>query len=217
MLSKKQIVIGKKLCFLLRHDIINSGLKCDSNGYVNVKELIDKKLIDFIDIDELQYIVENNDKKRFSLMEDNGEYYIKANQGHSLKVGELIMDDHALELITEPYNFCAHGTEEKYIESICENGLNRGLRKHIHCVSEIINKDVSYGLGLSSKNFSNDKQISGFKKKSDRLIIIDMKKCMNDGMLFYKSSNNVILTEGFDGIIDPKYFLLIDYIDSFIK
>jgi len=34
--EKKNIQIGRKLCFILRHDIINAGLECDSSGYVRV-------------------------------------------------------------------------------------------------------------------------------------------------------------------------------------
>jgi 2'-phosphotransferase len=191
MLTKKQTQIGKKLCFILRHDIVNSGLICDSNGYVKVNDLIAKKLIEQITIDELNLIVENNDKKRFLLIQKNNEYYIKANQGHSLAVGNLIDDDITMELLTEPLLYCAHGTEKKYIESIYKNGLNRGLRKHIHLVGEII----------------KERQTSGFKSKSDRIILIDMDQCMKTGIIFYRSANNVILTEGIDGVIDPKYFI----------
>jgi 2'-phosphotransferase len=190
MLTKKQIQIGKQLCFILRHDIINSGLTCDSNGYVKVNDLIIKNIISTT-IDEIKLIVENNDKKRFLIVQINNEYYIKANQGHSLSVGNLIDDGTALELLTEPLLYCAHGTEEKYIESIYKTGLNRGLRKHIHLVSEI----------------NKEKQTSGFKNKSDRIILIDMKECMKVGIVFYKSANDVILTEGIDGIIDSKYFI----------
>jgi RNA:NAD 2'-phosphotransferase (TPT1/KptA family) len=161
-LSKKQTQIGKKLFFILRHDIVNSGLECDSSGYVKVNDLITKKLIEYITIDELKQIVENNDKKRFLLVQINNEYYIKANQGHSLSVGNLIDDDTTLELLTEPLLYCAHGTEEKYIESIYKNGLNRGLRKHIHLVDEIM----------------KEKQTSGFKNKSDRIILINMDQCI---------------------------------------
>lgn len=31
-----------------------------------------------------------------------------------------------------------------------------------------------------------------------------------DGMKFYKSENEVILTEGFDGVVPPKYFQKIE-------
>jgi 2'-phosphotransferase len=189
---KEGIKIGKKLCFILRHNMIDSGLTCDCNGYVKVTDLISKKLIEPISLTDLIYIVESNDKQRFSLIKRFDEYYIKANQGHSLEVGNLI-ESGSLELLIEPLSYCAHGTEKKFIESISMNGLNRMLRKHIHFVGETIEK--------------NSTPRSGFKKKSDTIILIDMERCMQDGILFYRSENNVILTEGIDGVIHPKYFL----------
>lgn len=50
------------------------------------------------------------------------------------------------------------------------------------------------------------RQISGFKQRQDKAICIDMALCMAQGMRFYMSDNNVILTEGFGGVIEPKYF-----------
>ena len=66
---------------------------------------------------------------------------------------------------------------KKFIKSITENGLYRCKRKHIHFVQEI---DTS-------------KQLSGFRQNSTHIIKVDMEKCMKDGILFYKSENNVIL------------------------
>lgn len=189
--GKKRTEIGRKLCKILRHDIINAGLLCDSSGYVKVSDLFSKKLIATISIEELVIIVESNDKKRLLLLKKNDEYYIKANQGHSSSVGNLINDADAMEVLVEPLPYCAHGTEVKFIDSICANGLNRMSRKHIHLIGEPVKEE----------------QTSGFKNKSDKIILIDMEKCMNDGMIFYRSANNVVLTEGINGIIESKYFL----------
>ena len=39
-----------------------------------------------VGISDVQYIVNNNDKKRFELLEENGVMYIRAVQGHSMAV-----------------------------------------------------------------------------------------------------------------------------------
>lgn len=189
--TKKRIEIGKRLCFILRHGMISMGLDCDLSGYVKVSDLVSKKLIDPITISELKMVVESNDKKRFSLILKNDEYFIKANQGHSQMTGSLIDDSISLELITEALPYCAHGTQSKFIDTINRDGLSRMSRKHIHLVSSM----------------SNATQTSGFKNISDTIIVIDMQKCMDAGMVFYRSENGVILTKGIKGTIDSSYFL----------
>lgn len=37
-------------------------------------------------------------------------------------------------------------------------------------------------------------------------IWIDVELAMNDGIEFFISSNNVVLTKGINGILPPKYF-----------
>lgn len=189
-MSQKEVKISKTLSSILRHNIVKLGIKCDNQGFVKVSDLFTRKLVT-CNMDELIRVVNNSDKQRFVLENRNGEYYIKANQGHSKEVGDLIEDETALLPITEPLPFCAHGTEKRFLSSIREHGLKRMSRKHIHMVSEVCKKQ----------------QISGFKSVSDTIIVIDMNSCMKDGMKFYKSKNGVILTEGIDGTIDPKYFL----------
>lgn len=48
--------------------------------------------------------------------------------------------------------------------------------------------------------------ISGMRSTCDIIIEIDMEGAMKDGIQFYISSNNVILTEGEDGILPPRFF-----------
>ncbi|KAG4931143.1 hypothetical protein AAZX31_17G187800 [Glycine max] len=38
------------------------------------------------------------------------------------------------------------------------------------------------------------------------LIFLDVRKTLKEGMKLYISDNKVILTEGFDGVVPPKYF-----------
>ena len=178
------------LSFILRHDFINKNLQCDDRGYIKVKDIFLKYPLSPISDEELELLVREDDKKRFHLIIKQDEYYIRSNQGHSMNIGLLMNDELLFEKIVNPLNFCAHGTKQKYIDSIIKNGLQRKNRKHIHFVSEIV----------------RDKQLSGYRKDSNVIIILDMKKCMEAGMLFFKSTNDVILTEGIHGIINVSFF-----------
>ena len=58
--------------------------------------------------------------------------------------------------------------------------------------------------------YPKDKEvISGMRKSCDITIQIDMFKAIKDGIDFYISANNVILTEGINGTLPPKYFMLV--------
>ena len=190
---KKLYNLSRTLTFILRHDFINKDLQCDESGYINVKDIFLNYSISPISDKELELLVETNDKKRFDLIIKQDEYYIRSNQGHSYKIGLLIKDILLFKKIETPLHFCAHGTKKENIDSIIKNGLQRKNRKHIHFVNQII----------------RDKQLSGYKKESNVIIIIDMKKCLEAGMFFFQSMNNVILTEGINGTIDAYFFIKI--------
>lgn len=74
-------------------------------------------------------------------------------------------------------------------KEIKNSGLNRMKRNHIHFAAGY-KKDV----------------ISGMRGNCDVFIEIDMGKAMNDGIVFYMSENEVILTSGLDGVLPIKYF-----------
>lgn len=48
--------------------------------------------------------------------------------------------------------------------------------------------------------------VSGMRGSCDIYIEIDMFAAIKDGVSFFISSNNVILTEGVNGVLDSKYF-----------
>ena len=87
---------------LLRHD--PEDLKIDSSGYVLVSDLLSK--IDAT-IDDLNYIIDNNDKKRFSFNSDKTK--IRASQGHSKGV-DVNIDMRVADRIDILY----HGTATPY-------------------------------------------------------------------------------------------------------
>jgi 2'-phosphotransferase len=52
---------------------------------------------------------------------------------------------------------------------------------------------------------------SGARSNTNVFIEIDMGLAMTDGIVFYLSSNGVILSDGVNGVIEPKYFKNIIY------
>lgn len=63
-------------------------LPINPEGFINVQDILKhKNLNGKCNIDDIKRIVDNNDKKRFSLRTTpNGELQIRAVQGHSLQV-----------------------------------------------------------------------------------------------------------------------------------
>lgn len=188
---------SRKLTQILRHQIIFYNLQVDNRGFVKLDDILNLKLKELINItyDDICNIVESNEKKRLELETIDNIIYIRATQGHNNIVGSFINDEEALEKIEYPTNikYIYHGTQHEHISSILNNGLKKMNRKHIHFVENINKKE----------------QISGFRKKSDSIICVDINKCLSDGIVFYKSSNDVILTEGINGIIPNNYIVKI--------
>ncbi len=188
---------SRKLTKILRHQAVDYHLAVNTNGYVKLRDILALNLreLNNITIDDIRLIVDTNEKQRLELTLSpiDNELYMRAAQGHNTKMGNLIMDDETLTKLGPDYPnpYIYHGTKQAYLASIMENGLNRMNRKHIHFV----------------ENVERDRQVSGFKQTSNAIVVVNMKKCMEDGIQFYKSSNGVILTEGNGGILSPKYFV----------
>ena len=178
---------SRQLVKILRHRLIDLGLIPDSEGYVsltNIKKTINN--LSDLTIPQVLEIVKVDNKGRMSIKMVDNELYIRANQGHSYNVGSLISDDDSLTRILEPIASVFHATYKNLYIPISKRGLNRMGRKHIHIAKSLTAK-------------------SGKRSDCDLLVYIDMKGAMEDGILFYESQNGVILTEGKDGVLDPKY------------
>ncbi|XP_029159851.1 tRNA 2'-phosphotransferase 1 [Nylanderia fulva] len=180
--SKNDIVLSKKLSYLLRHGAIKEGLNIKPNGFVVVDELLTK--LHHYTIDDIKRVVENNTKQRYTLNTINGILEIKANQGHSIsQINELtlkVLDNAEFDII--------HGTYFKCWTTIKTEGLSRMKRNHIH-----------FAKGL---NF-----INGLRQSAELFIYINFEKARRDGLIFLESENDVILCAGnLKGFIETKYF-----------
>jgi len=101
--------------------------------------------------------------------------------------------------LTDPnkHPLVVHGTYAIYWKSILKNGLSKMNRNHIRMH---IKFSIDFTTAYSGKK---GEVLSGMRKSCDTYIELDIKKAMSDGIKFFESRNNVVLTPGIDGII-PK-------------
>ncbi|GFT18534.1 tRNA 2'-phosphotransferase 1 [Nephila pilipes] len=191
-MERKDIRLSKLLSWLLRHGAESEGLRLDKAGFVDVQAILNLKACKSITLEDIKRVVEQNDKKRFTLhySEIGNCLQIRANQGHSLKVD----DESLLTLLSEETAPCIvyHGTYFSKLKHIREQGLKRMSRNHIHFASKLPTE------GTVDNKMRHNVQV---------VIGVDTHKAMKDGYKFYESDNEVILCPGDDsGIIPPCYF-----------
>lgn len=117
--------ISKFLSFVLRHEPETIGLTLDEAGWAFVDELITQLSAHghTITKKQLDEVVRTSDKKRFAYNENKTR--IRANQGHSV---EVRLDYEP----TSPPAMLYHGTVEKFLDAIAEQGLCKMQRHHVH-------------------------------------------------------------------------------------
>ncbi|XP_060532422.1 tRNA 2'-phosphotransferase 1-like isoform X2 [Cylas formicarius] len=189
--SSRDTSLSKALSWILRHKAVEKNIKINEEGFIRVQDFLShKKFRGKYNIDDIKRVVATNDKQRFTLRTYNGILEICADQGHSLN---FIRASH-LTPITSPQTIqVLHGTYIQNWKFIRIQGLSRMRRNHIHF----------------AKGLPGDKQIlSGMRRNCQIVIYINLELALRDGLKFYLSLNNVILSPGNEeGIIAPKYFL----------
>ncbi|KAK4469796.1 hypothetical protein MN116_007311 [Schistosoma mekongi] len=186
------VILSKKLAWILRHGAENVGMNYEPGGYLYVDKILQLEPFQGVRVEDILRVVNSNDKKRYELLEnpENGRLKIRAFQGHS-----VVIDGLDITLIKNPedYPTVIHGTYFRNWESIRKEGLKRMHRTHIH---------------FAPGEIGESGVISGMRSSAEIIIYIDLIKAMNDGYKFYISKNNVILCEGnADGCLPTKYFL----------
>jgi putative RNA 2'-phosphotransferase len=170
-MKDRHVRISKFLSLVLRHQPEKVGVALDREGWVSVPRLLEALEAHGLRLtpDELREVVGANDKQRFSLSPDG--LSIRANQGHSVKV-ELGYEP------SEPPPTLYHGTAERSLASIREQGLLKGRRHHVH-LSEQEATAVAVG------------------RRYGRPVVLEVASgAMHaDGHAFFRSANGVWLTE----------------------
>ncbi|MDI9340308.1 MAG: RNA 2'-phosphotransferase [Sediminibacterium sp.] len=169
--------ISKFLSLVLRHKPETIGIQLDSNGWVDVTELLTKmnQHRHTLDVKTLWQVVETNDKRRFAFSEDGSK--IRASQGHSVEV------DLALEA-KEPPAILYHGTVPAVLQQITSEGLKKMSRQHVH-----LSKDVETALKV------------GGRRGKPVILKVRAQEMVKDGHLFYLSANGVWLCDA----VPPNY------------
>ena len=170
-MTNRSVKTSKFLSLVLRHNPELIGITLDSAGWVSVSELLRACQAHGhqVSLTELHDVVTSNDKQRFSLSKDG--QMIRANQGHSLLV-ELGYSP------TIPPDILYHGTVEKFLLSIKEEGLRKGARQHVHLSQD-----------------EETAQRVGARRGKPIIIRVESRRMNRDGYEFFLSTNGVWLTE----------------------
>jgi putative RNA 2'-phosphotransferase len=176
-MQPRAVKISKYLSKYLRHAPHELGLTLQPGGWVPVDDLLAaaEKNGFPITYDDLVECVETNDKQRFAF--DMSGEMIRANQGHSIDV-DLQLEER------EPPEFLYHGTVERFLPSIMEEGLIRGKRHHVH-----LSKDVETARKV------------GARRGKPVILHVDAGRMHRDGHKFLLSANGVWLTDA----VPPGY------------
>ena len=161
MRSNKSLTdISRFISLILRHKPETIGICLDEHGWASVSELIAGIAATRpFNMEMLEEIVRTDNKQRYSFNED--KTLIRANQGHSIPV------DVELEQKLPP-DILWHGTGEKYVASIEEQGLLPKSRLYVHL---------------------------GCRHGKPVVYEVNTRQMQADGYVFYQSVNGVWLTK----------------------
>lgn len=199
----REVLVSKALSRLLRHQAENAGIKLDSEGYAPLDRVLayGPLLSLGVTLADVQSVVGSNDKQRFSLKPKDpsateaSEFLIRANQGHSIKLeSEALL----VPLTPEAGNIPArvlHGTYFAFWPAIvAAGGLKPMGRNHVHCSTGTPEEGV----------------VSGMRRDAELLVEIDVERSITEGGLkWWRSDNDVILTEGEGGLVNSRFFRLV--------
>lgn len=162
--------LSKYMSLILRHKPETIGITLDEHGWANVDELIEGIAKNkHFNMDILELIVRTDSKQRYSFNED--KTLIRANQGHSINVDVELAEK-------EPPKELWHGTGEKFVASIDEQGLIPKSRLYVH-----LSKDEETAVKV------------GARHGKPVLYRVATGQMYKDGYKFFISANGVWLTK----------------------
>jgi putative RNA 2'-phosphotransferase len=163
---------SKFLSYVLRHRPDSIGLTLDSEGWVDISELIAAAVQTGTQLDRqlIDTIVDTSDKKRFAISEHG--LRIRALQGHST---EAVAITYAEKV---PPAVLYHGTAARFLESIRRDGLLAGSRHYVHLSGD-----------------PRTAQCVGERYGKPAVLTVQARSMHQQGFRFYQAENGVWLTE----------------------
>lgn len=129
-MSKRNTDISKFLSYILRHEPESIGVDLDKEGWAMISDLILCSIKEghILNNDILRDIVDNSEKKRFSISNDG--LRIRATQGHSTQHVNIKYQERT------PPDILYHVTATRFIAAIREQGLVPLSRQYVHLSSD---------------------------------------------------------------------------------
>jgi putative RNA 2'-phosphotransferase len=156
-------------------------LDLDEEGWIDIDNLLDSmgKYGNIIDVkkENLYELIANQQKNRFEIKDNR----IRALYGHSISLKK--------RNTIKPPDVLYHGTSPRNLQSIMKQGLKSMGRQYVHLSTDI---DTATVVG---------------KRRNEKPLIlrISSKTAYDDGVLFYKGSDTIWLSEN----ILPKYLEIV--------
>jgi len=163
--------LSRRLSLVLRHDPSGVGIHLDPAGWVEVDDLLAALAGAGVQVTrpDLDDVVAASDKQRFAF--DPTGRRIRAQQGHSVPVDLGLVP-------VDPPHILWHGTVERFLGAILEQGLRPKGRHHVH-----LSPDEAAA------------RVVGARRGVPVLLAVDAGAMVAAGHVFFRSGNGVWLID----------------------
>ncbi|MBX8610467.1 RNA 2'-phosphotransferase [Pseudomonas cichorii] len=180
-MSSEYESLSKFLSYVLRHKPEYIGLYLDGEGWATIDDLksgaAEKEIV--VDALKIKELISSSDKVRFEFSKDG--LRVRAIQGHSSKLV-------ARKFIRcSPPLYLYHGTATRFLKYICDYGIVKGKRHHVHLTTDKLAA-----------------QEAGRRYGKAVVITVNSHAMDADGYVFFKAENGVWLTDSVPPIFINK-------------
>lgn len=176
--------LSKEISYALRHAPWEYELEMDQNGFVLIHQLLsaineENKYPREIVKADFEYIIKNSEKQRHEIIKDK----IRALYGHSIpmKIGKTK---------GTPPDILYHGTANRFLESILQNGLQPMNRQYVHL----------------SADTETATQVGKRRDNQPVILAIDTRKAAANGIYFYIGNEKVWLCDS----VPPEFITILN-------